>query len=224
MSQTQHMIDLLPESMRARSQARLAASRNIGFALIAAGALIALGTHARLLRSSAERELEELRLAARELDQTATRADMVQARIDELRMEFDRYAAVETPVPIAGVIATITALMPESLSIDQIDINADQARRARRGRTSRVEADAALPRMLMAEISGFARDDRDITRYIDRLEACPPLADVSLDFSKPRLVRGVPAREFRLSFMIDFEQRYVVRTPGATEGEVAHVE
>ena len=48
-----------------------------------------------------------------------------------------------------------------------------------------------------------------IAEFVSNLEGVDPFSDVSLDFSRTRSVRGFTAREFRLSFRIDLEVKYV---------------
>ena len=84
------------------------------------------------------------------------------------------------------------------------------------------------PRVLVAEVAGFAASDADIAELVERLSNRAPFAAVNLDFSRTRGLRGRSAREFRLSFKIDLEKPYTfVSAPIAgheamSEGGVAH--
>ena len=69
--------------------------------------------------------------------------------------------------------------------------------------------------------------DQQIAELVRNLETTPLFKDVSLDYSRTRGVRGVSAREFRLSFRVDLDASYVAaKDASATgvEGTVANVQ
>jgi len=225
---TQHPIDLLPESMRVRSEARAAASRNATIAIIAAAVLIATITHARLISGRAERQLDRLSSHAEMLDQNERQALEMHLELQKYRSLFERYHRVENPVPVSRLLATIVREMPESAALDRIALEMNAVSRGRRVRGGGWKADGeSAPRVLVAELAGFARDDMAIASLVEHLDATPPLSDVSLDFSRQRIIHERSAREFRLSFTVDFEPRYVLSSPGdgdRKEEAVAHAE
>ena len=206
---TQHPIDLLPESMRAASQARAAMSRNIGMTVLAAVILFTFFTHARIMRNQAEGKLVRLRAQARHVAENERKAATLNQQLDVYGEMIARYNRVVTPIDISRILATIVARMPESTSIDQINIQAEQIKRSRQ-RARRLDPEQRIPRQLVAELAGFAKDDLDIAEFVSQLQRTEPFADVSLDFSRPRSVRGHMAREFRLSFTIDFDAEYKI--------------
>lgn len=227
MSYTQHQIDLLPEAMRAKTKARIAASRNIFIAVIAAGILIGLATHARLTYGSAEADLDELMAQAKVLDDTEKQSAEMQKEIADLQLLFNRYYKAESPVPVNRILATIVYEMPDSASIDLVVIDTDQSRRERRARISALRTtEEEAPRILVAEIKGFASSDQEITRFVRNLELRKPFSNVKLDFSRQRNVKGNIAREFRLSLTVDFDTLYEIKNLAysSTNGTLNDVE
>ncbi len=209
---TQHQIDLLPESMRARTQARAQVSRNIGIAMVGLIAVAACITHARLLRDAAEGRLETLSAEAAVVAEVDRQRDGMQEALEKYDALAARYRLIESPIPLSRLLATIAEVMPQSVSLDEIILDADQTKRLRptRGAAARREPDQKPPRILVGELSGFAESDLDIAEFVANLANRPPLSNVSWDFSKQTEVRGHSARQFRLSFVVDMEVEYEV--------------
>ncbi|MGI9012923.1 MAG: hypothetical protein ACR2GY_01585, partial [Phycisphaerales bacterium] len=165
---TQHQIDLLPADMRAESQARAVASRNLAMAALATGLLILMITHARITRDSAEGRLLKLRAQARHVEENERQAQKLTEQLNKYENFINRYNNLVTPIDISRIVAAAVAEMPESMTLDRFDIQADQIRRARR--TRRVGDEEAEPRVLVGEMAGFARDDLDIAEFITQLQ------------------------------------------------------
>lgn len=221
----QHPVDLLPDSMRARTQARVTASRNLTIVALMAVVIILAATQASVSRSRAEAGLASLSVQSQRLEANEAKVRLIRQEIAEYASLNARYWSVETPIPIARVIAAIIHQMPESMSFDRIDLQTERTRSSPRTRTGgHQDLTGSPPRLLVGELSGFARTDLDIAGFAERLGAMPPFSKVTLDFSRPRTVRGRNAREFRLSFVIDLATRYVIadEAPHPTEGGHAH--
>lgn len=185
--------------------------------------LVAATTHTKLTLTSS-REL---------LSTTEDQADRVldmEAKATELRQMLaetdaftDRYDRIAYPLHMGQVISTVVRELPDSVTLDRIEIDSTHksARSARsRGYDPFV---GPPPRVLSGEVSGFAASDQQVAELVARLAATPPFADVSLDFSRTRAVRGHSARDFRLSFRIDLDATYVLAD--APDGkELADVE
>jgi hypothetical protein len=206
----QHPIDLLPAALRARANAGIAASRNVAYALLGLIIVVATAGHSHVLEGRAQARFAAVSDHADQLDRNERQAAAMQQEMDRLIAEIARHQQVELPVDLSSVIATIVEIMPESISFDRIYIEADQTRRA--GLPARaVDRDQPI-RLLVGEIAGIARTDLDIADFVSALSRVPPFEEVSLDFSRQRLVNEEPAREFRVSFVIDFTRRYEVLT------------
>jgi hypothetical protein len=217
----QHPIDLLPETIYARSQAGLRMGRVVSALGLAAAALVVTATHSRVAVRA-----EQERLA--QVSERANVAFAIDARAAELRRELahvrkftDLYDKIAHPVNISAIIATVINHLPASITLDQLDVNTStrQARAPGAPRSKGPESAgkniaaggaAGAPRQLVGELSGFAASDQQIAELVRSLETMALFTDVSLDYSRTRVVRDVSAREFRLSFRVDLDAQYVV--------------
>jgi hypothetical protein len=207
----QHSIDLLPDSIRARSQAGVRTGRYITCAVVSTILVIVATTHVCLQLDHARSEREAAREQADLVLAAETKASELRDRIDEVEAYMERYKRIAPPLEVNRVLATTINALPEGVTLDRVDMDAGARRIARSPRDrGSVDPDAAPPRVLTAEISGFAPDDRAIAEFVTRLEGTEPFRQVSLDFSRTRDVRGRTAREFRLSFRINLEAEYEV--------------
>jgi hypothetical protein len=207
----QHPIDLLPESIRVRSQAGARTGRFVTAAIVTSLVLIVLTTHSRLALSRARAEYQTARNHADLVLATEKRAMELRQQIAEIQIEIEGYDRIALPLDVSAVIATLTNCMPAGMTLDRVDLEAGAYRVIRSPRSKgRDEPQEAPPRMLSGEVSGFAPTDREIAEFVAYLSETSPFESVSLDFSRTRVVRQRSAREFRLSFRIDLEVPYVV--------------
>lgn len=225
---SQPPIDLLPESIRARSQAAVVAGRYIAVLLIASMLLLVPATHSRFQLESAR---DRMRAAEEQADLVLTaeaKASQLRDELRETRVFIDRYEHLAMPIPMSRLIATITNELPASATLDRIDLNA--AGRNARGLVRRrgLRDNSESPqRLLIGELSGFAASDRDVADFVERLDSLGLCRQVSLDFSRTRNIRGRSAREFRVSFRIDLDRAYEVvdREPArASMSKTRHVQ
>lgn len=212
---SQHPLDLLPDSIRARSEAGARMGRYITAFVITVLVVVALTTHARLSLQGAR---AQLRTAEADADRVLTqeqKIETLQTQLTDLRGELELYSRVALPLPISRVVATIVNELPDSVALDRIDLDAQTRRSGQGPRTRSAEqTDQQLPRILVGELGGFAASDQDITELVKRLEGTAPFRDVNLDYSRSRLVRTQSAREFRVSFRIDLDARYELSDAG----------
>ncbi len=225
---SQPPIDLLPESIRARSQAAVVAGRYIAALLIASMLLLVPATHSRFQLESAR---DRMRAAEEQADLELTPQAKASQLRDELRetpVIIDRYEHLAMPIPMSRLIATITNELPPSATLDLIDLNAAgrNARSSVRRRGLRDNAESPQ-RFLIGELSGFAASDRDVADLVVWLESLGLCRQVRLDFSRTLNIRGRSAREFRVSFRIDLDRAYEVvdREPARTSmSKTRHVQ
>lgn len=208
---TQRPIDLLPDSIRARSQAGVVAGRYVAALLIGVVLLGLTATHARLMLDLAR---DRLRVAEEQADivlSAEAKAAQLRRSLNDTRDYIRRYEWIALPLEVSRVTATVINELPASATIDRIDLQtgARQRNRSARGRGA-VGPDDPLPRVLKGELSGFAATDQDVAQIVANLEALGLFGQVSLDFSRTRTVRERNAREFRISFQADLNIRYEV--------------
>lgn len=218
----QHSIDLLPALIRARSEAGLRTGRFITAAIAAIGVLIITATHSLFILSSAQENLFVTSSQAEEVFATEARAAELKSVLKRTNCYIDLYDRIALPVQVSSVMATVVNNLPDSVTLDQFDIDAGARTGGRLPRAKGMELkDEPPPRVLSAEISGFAANDQEIAELVGRLDGTPPFRDVNLDFSRTRSVNGHDAREFRLSFKIDLDARYEVSFRDGSLGELS---
>jgi hypothetical protein len=219
----QHSIDLLPESVRARGQAGLRMGRFIAISVAALSALVVTATHSRVMLRSEQEQFVIASAEANQLFATETRAVELRKILADTQAFTSMYDRIALPLDVSAVAATVINALPESVTLDQLDVDAGARMVSRSPRSKGVDAKAQTPpRVLTAEVSGFASTDQHIAELVAVLEATPPFRDVNLDFSRTRRVNGRDAREFRLSFRIDLDTPYTAPT-NATAAAVSDV-
>lgn len=222
-------IDLLPESIRARSQAGVVAGRYVASMLIGVVLLGLMATHSRLMLDLARDRLRVAEDQANMVLAAEAKAVRLRQTLDETRGYIQRYERIALPLEISRVIATIIDELPDSATLDRIDVRAGTRQRGRnaRGRSAAGPSEP-LSRVLTGELSGFAVSDQDVAAIVANLETLGLFEQVTLDFSRTRTVREKSAREFRISFRADLERRYDVAdrdaTPDGQQEQTANVE
>jgi len=212
---SQRPIDLLPREILERSLARLRATRIISTMVIMTIIGGVLATHARLTTMQMRQRLDTTEQKADRVLDIERRAQRLRDERAVMRTMVVSYAEVAHPLNVGDVLATVINELPESATIESIELTAgsQQARTARRRVVQ--QDDKPAPRVLIGEIGGFAMNDQQIATFVQSLSNRAPFEHVALDFSRTRVVRGRPARAFRMSFRIDLERRYDVEY-GAT--------
>lgn len=228
MSANQHSIDLLPDAIRQRSQAGVRMGQFVVVAVASLAALVIASTHSRLLLRSMQQQYQAATTESNQVFATEARAEELRRVLEETKSFTDLYDRVALPLDVSAVAASIINVLPESVTLDQMDLDAVARVTNRSPRSKGVESkEPAPPRVLTGEISGFAASDTHIAELVSKLESMPPFRDVNLDFSRTRRVNEIDAREFRLSFKIDLDTPYVAidRTADAAKaGEAADVQ
>ncbi len=217
---TQYAIDLLPDAIRARSQAGIVAGRYIVSLIIAVVLLGLAATHSRLMLDLAR---QRLRVAEEQADivlSAEATATNLRETLDATNEYIRRYELIAMPVEISRVVATLVNLLPESATLDRIDIRAGTPNAGRSARGRAREGAGPARRSLTGELSGFALSDLQVAELVARIEDIGLFDQVSLDFSRSRTVRGVKARGFRISVRADLDVKFEV----TDLRETAHVE
>jgi hypothetical protein len=225
---TQHAINLLPDSIRIRSEAGIRTGRSITAVVAAVIVVVLLATHSRFDLEHARHALQRAQTKADHVLTTEATATELTEMLREVHDEIEHYDRIAHPIEVSAVLATVVNQLPPSIALDRIDIDAGARLRSRSTRSRSPDpADQKPRRVLNGELSGLAPTDQDIAELVAALDGIDLFRSVSLDFSRTRAVRGRSAREFRLSFHVDLESRYVVTetdAAAASPGEVANVE
>ncbi len=217
---TQHAIDLLPDVIRARSQAGIVAGRYVVSLLIAVVLVGLAGTHSRLMLDLAR---QRLRVAEEQADivlSAEATASNLRKTLDDKSEYIRRYERIAMPIEISRVIATLVNLLPESATLDRIDIKAGTPNAGRSARGRAQKGDGPARRSLVGELSGFALTDMQVAELAARIEGTGFFDQVRLDFSRSRTVHGLKARGFRISIRADLDVNFEV----TDMRETAHVQ
>jgi Tfp pilus assembly protein PilN len=211
MNTVQHSIDLMPASIRERSQAGVRLGQFMAMAIAALTLTVAVATHSRMKLGTAQDRLFEIASQTERVFVAEARAAELRHQRDAIDSYTQLYRRLSYPLAMGDVLATIVSMLPESVTLDQVDLNAGTRSLGAGARSRGVETQTQTPpRMLIGEIAGFAANDQHIAELVAALERTPPFTNVSLDFSRGRRVHDRDAREFRLSFRISLDQRYQV--------------
>lgn len=217
---TQHAIDLLPDVIRARSQAGIVAGRYVVSLLLAVVLLGLAATHSRLMLDLSR---QRLRVAEEQADivlSAEATATNLRGTLDTMNEFIRDYELIAMPIEVSRVVATLVNLLPDSATLDRIDIRAGRPRAGRSARGHGGKSDGPAPRSLTGELSGFALTDLQVAQLVARIEDIGFFDKVSLDFSRSRTVRGLKARGFRISVHADLDARFEV----TDMREAAHVQ
>lgn len=225
----QHPIDLLPSSIRLRNQSGVRAGRYLAVLVAAVALVVVLATHSRFQFSHAQKVLQWTEIEADQVLEAEERASGLRETLQAGNKTIEHYRQLAHPLNVSAVIATLVNQLPPGATLDRIDLDAGARRIIRSARSKGpVDLDEVPRRMLTAEIAGFALSDLQVAQLVATLESTEPLRDVSLDFSRTRAVRGLAAREFRLSFRIALDADYKVvelnRPLAAAEEEAGDVQ
>jgi len=219
----QHSIDLLPESIRLRAEVGLRAGRFIAGTVAGLGLLVVVATHSLLTLTSAQDQLFGTSAQAEHVFITEAKAAELRRVMKQSQEYSELYRRISLPVDVSAVLATVINAMPDSVTLDQFDLDAGAKQMALSSRSKHDDTKTAAPRVLTGEVSGFAANDMQIAQLVSNLEQSPPFKDVSLDFSRTRRVNDRDAREFRLSFRIDLDVPYAVTYVDPTDASTATV-
>jgi hypothetical protein len=207
----QHAIDLLPDVIRKRNAAGTRTGRASAALFGSVLIVVLLMTHARFQVTAARNELLNTETRANYVLKVEEKSQELRSILEEGNRFISYYQELALPLEISSVVATIVNGLPESVTLDRIDLDAGARRIMRTARSKGPQEEAPRPpRILIGEVAGFAASDLEIAELVSVLEQTPPFTDVSLDFSRTRSVHNKSAREFRLSFRIDLERRYEV--------------
>jgi len=206
------MIDLMPADVRRRTLAGQRLRRFIAIGVVTIGTLVAFATHSQLRRDRLDETLvaSEARAAqALELERQADEMGVARAEIESYMQAYDRVAL---PMRMDALMGRIVEALPPSATLEHLLLEYEDARTHQRGQVSDQHPD----RRIVGGISGFAVSDDDVAWLVQRLDQDDPFEDVRLDFTRSREIRGVPAREFQLTFAVDLHGLWEIHGPRMT--------
>lgn len=217
---TQHPIDLLPEFVRIKCQHGVRTGRHITFVIAAVIVVVIATTHTRFELDRSRERLARAEDQANIVIQLEERAAQLTHALDEAGALIELHELLSFPFEASSLLATIINQLPESLTIEGLDIDASP-RRAVRGQIPQKEGEEPPRRLSAGELNGFAASDDDIGELVARMQSSRIFQSVTWDYSRSRVVRERPARAFRVSFHIDLDEAYEV-VPDDADWPAAH--
>ena len=186
-------MNLLPEQYVERSKNKARSSRVAIAIIITLCAVATVATHSRLAMNSSVEHLviaQSRANSALELEVDATSLELRKANLESF---INRYNNEKITFAMGNLVATITNLLPTSMTIEDLSLDIVQTEEGKR---------------ISGRLAGFASSDESIASLVSSLHEKEPFSEVSMDFSKSRTVRGKRAREFRVSFLINLENEW----------------
>jgi len=200
------MIDLMPTDIRRRTQAGQRLRRFCAIGVVTVGTLVAFATHSQIRRDGLDESLivAQARAAqALKLEREAADMSLVRTEIEAYMQAYDRVAL---PMRMDTLMGRIVEALPASASLEQLLLEYEDARTHQRGQ----RGSDSSGRQIVGGMSGFAISDDDVAGLVQRLEKDVSFEDVRLDYTRSREVRGISAREFQLTFMVDLDGSWEV--------------
>jgi hypothetical protein len=197
-------MNLLPEQYVERSKNKARSSRVAVAIIVTLCTVAAVATHSRLSMNSAVEHLviaQSRANSALALEVDATSLELRKARLEAF---IERYNNEKVVFSMGDIVATLTNMLPASMTLEDISLDIVQTEDGKG---------------ISGRIGGFAATDETIASLVSVLQDQEPFSSVSMDFSKSKIVRGVRARSFRVSFLIDLESDWEIYHIAMVGGE-----
>ncbi len=197
-------MDLRPATVRSRvqeSRERWLVSRCAGIA----GCLLVVAWSVGAWRLGAARRVHaEVVDRAEATMAIESELAFTSAELDRLGSDLTAWRRVGIPFASSDLIAAIVEDLPESASLERLELDADSLV-ATPLRSPRREDKRSTARRIQGEIEGFAASDEAVAAFVDALRRRPFFEDVRVESTRHRDVAGLPARAFRIAFDVDLE-------------------
>ena len=186
-------MNLLPERYIERSLNRARSSRVAIAIIVTLIVVAAVATHSRLAMNAAVDRLVISQSRSNSALKLEVDASSLQLRKANLAKFIERYDNSSNIFPMGNLVATITNMIPDSMTLEEMSLDVIQTQKG----------DG-----ISGRLSGFATSDKSIAGVVSSLQSHAPFDSVRMDFSRSRIVRGIRARGFRISFLIDLDQTW----------------
>ena len=198
-------MNLLPEQYVVRSRNRARSSRVAIIVICTLCAVVAVATHSRFTLNSSASELISAQARANTAIELEVDASSLKLQKDELDTFLKRYKNAEIVFPMGSLVATITNIIPESMTLEELSLDMVE-----------IQGQSGIS----GQLAGFALSDQIIAEVVSTLQSNHPFSRVRMDFSRSRTIRNTQARGFRISFFIDLNQSWDSTTTVASIGGV----
>ena len=195
-------IDFIPDWYRANRRRRRDLAVRATCLAVLAVAMIAASAGRYAQTAAAREDLAQLQASFESQEDVIHGLSVLELRLAELGASRQLVSDVAGGAPMHGVLAELSHLMPDATTLTELRVA--QGRRIADARPAAHEdPDSAAPapddRDGTLEITGWAVSDINVGSLMSNMARSPLLHDVRLRYSKPAVVNGRQAREFRLT-------------------------
>lgn len=201
------IMDLRPEDVRRRVRDANERLRVARFAVVAGGLLCVAWVGASWRLSAARAELTVATERAEDVVQVEAELRDARAAMDRDGRELAAWRRVTVPVGTAQLVDRIVEVLPESATIESLELDATSLIAIPAGFTRSGSDASEPPRRVAGEIDGFAASDEDVARFVDALRTRAFFGGVRVVTTRHRELGGADevAREFRIAFEVDLD-------------------
>lgn len=205
------LVNLLPDHFIEQRKLRQHTKRVVAVGALAMG-VAAIGWLPLLTQTvtlnSTLRGLEQ-ELSTRQTALEQGRALDQQTRAIHLRL--DLVDELTEPVRVNQALALLTMLAPEAMAFDRVEVKAirpkpepaDEDKKASRNSSDEIE-----PHELELTLQGVAPSDREIVRFVERLDEHGLFSEVLVPDNRQTTQEGLIVRAFRLELKVDLTKRF----------------
>jgi len=223
------LINLMPVSYRQRLGVHRVRRRFVLYFALAGVFLAVLFGSSRWTLIQRQRIVTRLTGEVEQIESLKTKTATTYAQAEAIQVRLDEYERLAMPVEPSQVLAVLSELTIESVSLDELSLSVieqlesrsdmEELRDRAKKSKGKEEAPKRMLRTMVGEIKGVAWEDHDFPIFLERLADHPLFESVQLDYDRSRSVDGGMVREFRIRLEIDLDARYEPAL-ASVEGEV----
>ncbi len=202
--------NLLPSRVRDRIASRHMNTRLVRWAVCVAACMGASVAVTAWRARAAESRLASLRDEASAIVLLEEELRTLEANIEATNAQIALQRSVASPIEASRLVHAIAELVPQDAILEHLALRGENLSGEERSKRRRGEA--AASRAYQCEVTGVAVDDATIATFVEGLAAREPFIAVNLESSSNRAFQGVEAREFRITFRVDLDEHWTVRT------------
>ena len=204
-------VDFLPPSYVRRQRRKVRTCRQVALVAVVATLLgfwaVALEANQHGQRRLAE-QLESAVAAEADRRTVLTRLESTH---DSLLRQMAVNRELSQPVSYTQVLATLGSLLPGEVTVTDLRLESVRpapAKPAAKGDPAPVKVLVKQDDFIRVELEALAPDDLSVATFVSELDASPLFSGVKMRSSRSIETRGVFAREFRLTAVVDLDRDF----------------
>lgn len=182
--------------------------------------------------SSLEAQLVVAQQEAEDLTGQAAQYANLSQQHASLQHQMNIQRELTLPLNFTPVIATISELMPASLTVEELKVTATKptprpkidpakAKAAAAAGATKKKRKIVVPVMRIS-ITGVSPTDGEVADFVDKLTQHPVFGSVDLHYTRPDRVSVYSARKFSIDLEIPLDRLYEPRNEESEHQEMAH--